>query len=315
MDNFFASQINNDLGQLINTTGTFCGSNSVPPNVGFGTRQGYDITNVDASSTIIPNQTTAYALGTTAGDDYMINALGIQISVSAPIIFPIKLINGKTSIDAQIGDIVDFSITIDNTGSVEGDNVMLTDPLETGLILVPNTFTVNGVPVANPDLVNGVPLGTIPTNTTVTVNFKAMILSSPPGNMFVNQTNATFNYFACNPITPFSGMNISNVVTIFLPDPIPIAPPPDFTGVIKKCEFINKTTYLLKAAWTPSASPNVVSYLILEDGKIVATIPATGPYVFETCLHSKKEAPAFSIVSLFPNSIESAPLNIRITNE
>jgi len=58
-----------------------------------------------------------------------------------------------------------------------------------------------------------------------------------------------------------------------------------------------------------------VSYLIFENVKLVAQIPAAGPYVFETALHSKKEASEFFIVTLFTNNIKSAPLNIRITNE
>ncbi len=96
VNNFFASQINNDQGQLINGTGTFCtlNANPVTANGLTGARQGYDITNVDCSSTILPNQTTAFAIGVTTNDDYTINALGIQIGVNAPVLVPTKLVNG-----------------------------------------------------------------------------------------------------------------------------------------------------------------------------------------------------------------------------
>jgi hypothetical protein len=107
VDNFFASQINDDQGNLISTEGTFCIFNQDPiygvliPNG----RQGYDITNVDCSSLISSGQTTAYALGTTTGDDYTINALGIQISVVSPAIVPIKEVNNALSITSKIGDV------------------------------------------------------------------------------------------------------------------------------------------------------------------------------------------------------------------
>lgn len=316
--NFFCSQINDDLGNLINTTGTFCIFNADPfTGVLFnGGRQGYDITNVDASSTIMPNQTTAFARATTTGDDYMVNALGIQISVDAPVIVPMKLVDGQTGISAQIGDTVTFTISIDNTSGADAINVVFSDLVESGLMYVPNTFKVNNVPAGNPDLSVGVNLGTIPMMTTVLVEFEVMIIGPPPsGNMFVNSGTATFEYFACSAEQPFFGSNMSNVVTITLPNPILLEPPTNFNGTVKNCAFLNKSKPSLRATWDPALSPNVVSYLILENGQVVATIPATGPYVFETCLQSQKEAKNFSIISLFPNNMQSAPLNIRITHE
>ena len=229
-----------------------------------------------------------------------------------------KLVNGQTSISAQIGDTVTFTISIDNTGEADAVNVVFSDLVESGLMYVPNTFKINNVPAGNPDLSVGVNLGTIPMMTTVLIEFEVMIIGPPPsGNMFVNSGTATFEYFACSAEQPFFGSNMSNVVTIILPNPIPVLlePPTNFNGTVKNCKFLNKNKPSLRATWDPSLSPNVVSYLILEKGQVVATIPAAGPYVFETCLHSQKEAKNFSIVSLFPNNMQSTPLNIRITHE
>lgn len=338
INNFFASQINGDDGLLV-TTGTFGTLNGVigPPNGGnqdgtTGTlanqgRQGYDITSIDVSSLIFPNQTQAFARATTTADDYMVNALGLQISVNAPIIIPVKKVNGQDDILSNVGDVVTFTVLIDNTGAGQGTNVMFQDTLETGLVLMPAQISVdNGVgpptviPVTQAQLAAGVPIGDIPAEpapgSKVTITYTALI-SAPPvsGNVFHNQARTPFQFNPCNQTTPFDSFALSNIVSITLPENPPMPPPSNFVGVVKKCEFLNKNMYLLRATWTPSPVPTVVSYLIFKNGELVATIPASGPYVFETFVHSKNEASQFSIVALYPGNVQSAPLNIRITNE
>ena len=81
--NFFASQINGDDGRL-DTRGTFGDRNNDFRGTFDGGRQGWDITNVDASAQLIPGQTAAFAQGTAERDDFFINALAMQIDVVAP---------------------------------------------------------------------------------------------------------------------------------------------------------------------------------------------------------------------------------------
>jgi hypothetical protein len=70
-----------------------------------------------------------------------------------------------------------------------------------------------------------------------------------------------------------------------------------------------------KTTWTPAPSNTVIAYQIFLKGKLVAQIPAAGPYLFETCVDSKTEAAAFTIVAVFPNNVLSTPVMIRIANE
>ncbi len=320
MDNFFASQINDDAGNLINMTGTFCGLNADPSSMQLvdGGRQGYDITNVDCSSTITVNQTTAFALGTTSNDDYTINAIGIQINVIAPVIVPIKRVNGQFSIVSEIGATVTFTNLIENTGSGGASDVVFKDVLETGLLIVPNTFFVNNVlipGVTNASLAAGIPLGIINEMDTVMISFQVMIVGPPAnGIVFDNSTTASFEFFACSQTQPFTGTNNSNIVMITLPN-LTMPAPTMFNGKVKKCKFLDKTTHNLKATWVPVSIPTVLSYQIFKDWKLVQTIPASGPFVFETCLHSKSEASEFKIVAVYPNNLTSPPLNIRIQHE
>ena len=82
-ENFFASQINRDDGKL-DTRGTFGDRNNDFAGSVAGGRQGWDITNVDASAQLSRQQTSAFAQGTADGDDFFITALAMQIDVVAP---------------------------------------------------------------------------------------------------------------------------------------------------------------------------------------------------------------------------------------
>jgi PKD repeat protein len=117
----------------------------------------------------------------------------------------------------------------------------------------------------------------------------------------------------------FTGQIVSRnggpTAVMTLPVTLPPYPVNNFTGSVKKCKYLNETVYSLKATWTPSQIPSVVSYLIFKNGVLEGTVPAAGPYLYETFLLSKNGASQFSIVTLYPNNVQSAPLNIRITNE
>lgn len=344
INNFFCSQINDDNGNLV-TSGTYgtlngvvgglTGSNSnpfvaCPPTnnnaLCYQGRQGWDITNVDASALIVPNAMTAYALATSTSDDYTVNALGIQISVVAPVILPMKLVNGQTNITSNVGDTVTFTVEVDNTGHGAATNVVFQDTLQAGLVLNPSSVTVDSgsgpvvVPItqaalASPglSLINPFPAGAM-----VTIAYTATIVSPPvSGNVFLNQGSTTFDFNPCSATEPIPFSNTSNIVSITLPLPPPPTPtdPSNFVGAIKKCKFLNKTMLSLRATFDPAPSPLVLFYRIFENGVLVATVPAVGPYVFETCLRSKSEASEFTVVAVYPGDVQSAPINIRIVNE
>lgn len=195
-NNFFASQINTLLplvidipsGKLIpqgsgllDTRGSyglknFPTSGAFPQNFG---RQGLDISTVDVTSHIAYNQTQAFTQGTTAGDDYTVIALGVQIQIGAPLIQLNKTVNGQGSVFAALNDVVTYTGTATNIGTADAFNGVLRDVLQTGLSLVSGTFKVNNVTQPDPDLVAGYPFGTIAQNATITFEFQASVDSYP----------------------------------------------------------------------------------------------------------------------------------------
>ncbi|MBS0648809.1 MAG: tandem-95 repeat protein [Verrucomicrobia bacterium] len=231
VNNFFGSQMNTLLplttdvnsGKLVasgsstlDTRGSFGTSNSDPSsgtNVS-GARQGYDITSVDMGSTITNGQTQLYAQGTTNQDVYTVNALGIQIQVQAPLIQAVKQTDVSTV--SMVGDTITYTITLTNIGETTASSLVFTDILPTGLTLVSNSFTVNGTPVSNPDLVNGVPLGDLAVNATTTVIFQAQVTQINPPSSYDNVSTIDYSYtpFGGSPIDLQSQTNTASVTSI-----------------------------------------------------------------------------------------------------
>lgn len=208
--NFFSSQINGDTGTL-NTTGTF-GSSNQPNNAASTGRQGYDITNVDVSATLANGQTTGAAQGTTTGDQYVINALGLQINVGAPS-FPVatKSVNKATT---YVGDTVTYTIVLDNTtGTADATNVVFTDSPPPGTTFVANSLTLGGVVQSGANPATGFNVGTIAAGTTKTITFKVTVTSlpaSPAAAQFANSATWTYQYVPCTGQATVNGSLTTN---------------------------------------------------------------------------------------------------------
>ncbi len=212
--NFFASQINGNTGTL-DTTGTFGTSNSTTTTSVAGARQGYDITNVDATSQLVNSQTTAFAQGTTSGDNYAINALALQINVSSPV-FPVsaKTVN-KTS--TFVGDTLRYTINLDNTaGNGAANSVSFFDTIPAGMVFVPNSVTVNGTVKPGVDPATGFSVPNIAVGASISISFDVNVVSlpaSPAPASFGNSARWTYTYIACAGAVAQPGSITTTVVT------------------------------------------------------------------------------------------------------
>ncbi len=195
--NFFASQINSDAGTL-NTSGTFGTTNSSPGTGVSGARQGYDITNVDVSTTLANNQTAAVAQGTTTGDQYMINALGLQINVGSP-----SFLSTSKAVDkalTKVGDILTYTVALNNSGgTADANNTIFTDTPPSGTTFIAGSVTVDGVANAgNPAA--GINIGTVAAGSTRTVAFKVTVTSIPAAPAIAEYLNAAkwdYTFVSC----------------------------------------------------------------------------------------------------------------------
>ncbi|MGN7356984.1 DUF7507 domain-containing protein [Paenibacillus sp. SAF-054] len=212
-NNFFASQINNDAGSL-NTTGTFGNrnqTNGAPGTNISGGRQGWDITNVDVSSRLINNQSSAVLILTTSGDAYAVNANAIQVDINAP---KINVVKSASTSSAIVGDTITYTVTVSNTGTASANSVVLSDALPTGLTFVSGSVTVAGIPRPTYDIVAGAPLGTVAFGSSITVSYRATITSKPSTNTLVNTANAAFAFQSVAGGSTITGVIPSNAVTV-----------------------------------------------------------------------------------------------------
>lgn len=213
-NNFFASQITDDAGE-IDTSGTFGTANSANGAPVAGARQSWDIVNVDVSAQLRPAQTTAFARGTTSGDQYLISALGLQIDVGAPVFrFDASAADRPT---ARLGDLLTYTIVVDNTqGRLDANNVVFFDPPPPGTSFVPGTFTINGAPQPSANPSTGVPLGTVSAGAAVTVTLQVRVDSPPPlpgQAAYVNAPRWTYQYQSCAGQPLLDGTQATNTVT------------------------------------------------------------------------------------------------------
>lgn len=225
--NFFASQINGDSGTL-NTSGTFGTVNQpLGGNLALA-RQAYDITNVDVSTLLTNGQTTAFAQGTSTGDVYAINALGLQINVNTPV-FPVtvKQVNKTTTF---VGDQLIYSIDLDNhAGNGAATGVVFYDIIPPGTSLVPNSVMIDtnpplpnnpavqtGTVQAGADPVSGIAIGTVAVGSLVRVSFRVNVTglpASPAPAKFDNAARWDYTYVACAGVAAQTGSVTTSVVS------------------------------------------------------------------------------------------------------
>lgn len=211
--NFFASQINDENG-LLDTTGTF-GNRNANAQTGTNTsacRQGWDITAVDISNKLQVNQNTASIRFTSTGDLYIPNALAIQVDSKGANIVATKSADRDF---ARIGEEIEYTINLTNTGSITANNVVINDVLPNGMTLVNNSIFVDGV--QQPDTLP-INIGSVVVNQEVVVQFKVVANSIPNINPVLNTARVDYEF------NPFSGTTVSsstntNTETVFIISP------------------------------------------------------------------------------------------------
>ncbi len=296
--NFFASQINKDSGAL-DTSGSFGTSNQTPGTSSVG-RQGYDITNVDVSASLVNNQTTTFAQGFTTGDNYLINALALQINVGSPI-FPLT----TKSVDKTVtfvGDTLTYTIRLDNTtGTADATNLTFTDAAPPGTSFVAGSLMIDGIANAgNP--VGGVNVGTVAAGAVKVISFKVVVNSipaAPATAVYSNAASWTYQFISCagqptsngsiatNPVlTNIARMSIAKGVT-----PIgTVTPGATLTYTIA---LGNDGTAVSASSTLQDPVPANTTYVPAStslNGSSIADVAGNMPYVTTTLVNSPGQA-------------------------
>ena len=314
--NFFSGQINSDSG-LLDTSGSFGNSNHVPGTSRSGARQGYDIANVDVSAQLVNNQTVAAAQGTTTGDQYLINALGLQINVGAPI-FPlsVKLVDKAVT---AVGDVLTYTISLDNrTGTADAVNLVFKDLLPPGLSQISGTVTVDGVATPG-DVIAGISIGTVAAGATKVVSFKARvdsIPSAPAAASYLNAANWTYDFIPCAG-QPTSRGNVTTNPALTTIARLNVSKTASPSGSVSPGGQITYTVTSTNNGLAPTVAatlrdviPSGVTYVASStklNGAAVADVGAAMPWALEQRLNSISQAPGVLAVGA------SAVLTFNVT--
>ncbi|HDR6266862.1 TPA: DUF11 domain-containing protein [Bacillus cereus] len=122
--------------------------------------------------------------------------------------------SNPTTVD--IGGTILYISEVKNIGNVDAININFTDSIPAGTTFVLDSVTINGVlqPGVNPE--NGIPIGTIPANSSKTILFQVQTNNPPTETEIVNQSSATYQYVSIPTAPPVNRSANSNIVTTSL---------------------------------------------------------------------------------------------------
>ena len=120
------------------------------------------------------------------------------VAVNTATVNPTKSAN-QAFVD--IGDIITYTISLQNNGTVPATNVILTDPIPNGTSFIQNSVIVGGVLQPNANPANGILIGTLNPNQATTITFQVRVISVPPNGIIQNQGTVSSTYVV-NPSEP-----------------------------------------------------------------------------------------------------------------
>ncbi|MBW6410128.1 DUF7507 domain-containing protein [Clostridium weizhouense] len=111
-----------------------------------------------------------------------------------------------------IDDVINYTITIKNTGTLDAYNVIFTDVLSPEVELIDGSFKVNGIRINNVDLSKGINIGTIKSGEQSIVEYSVKVIANNCELKIINSVTAKFQYKLPNGITGIVTTDPSTVV-------------------------------------------------------------------------------------------------------
>ncbi|MDO7203737.1 hypothetical protein Q5M85_05720 [Paraclostridium bifermentans] len=186
-----------------------------------GARNKWDITNIDITKTIVPNQTLLAGQVNSAivGDGVQLVAVASQINVNAPNMTA-KLdaydIDGDGEYNIQVGEPLVYALSIKNDGAVEANNVIISANLDSSTTFIPGSVTINEVSYPAANISAGINLGTIPAKGVKNVLFTVRVDSVPNGGLL--HQNVNYNYQFISGVDNITNYATTNTIEIIVQD-------------------------------------------------------------------------------------------------
>ncbi|QAY65894.1 DUF7507 domain-containing protein [Paenibacillus protaetiae] len=327
-NNFFASQINNELG-LLDTTGTFGTRNHIngaPGTLVVGGRQGWDVTAVDVSPQLVNNQTSAVLQFRTSSDAYLVVGVGFSIEINAPFFV---LTKSASVSSAAVGDVLTYTTNIVNSGTAAAGLSFFADPVPAGTQFIAGSVVINGVPTPAADPSVGIPLGTLAPGGAAQVAFQVQVTAITVDGVIRNRSRIDFSYQIVSGGPFQTGSTPSNVVITDLQIPgLTLAksvtpnrsPPGDtvtYTIVVTNSGQIPLTNIMIDdplisfheelSSLAPGASTSLFVNYVIPTGILSGTVITNTAVAISDQTDSVEAQANVSVLSLFEIRVTKVP--------
>lgn len=95
-----------------------------------------------------------------------------------------------------------------------------------------------------------------------------------------------------NSMTPTIGVGTGPFWVAFSPLPLPAM---DFGAISIKDIYLDHTNRINRISWIPSTDPLISGYRLFRNGQLIATIPLSGPFVYDDGRRNRHEVDTYTI--------------------
>ncbi|MEG1009121.1 MAG: hypothetical protein RSF67_04790 [Clostridia bacterium] len=169
------------------------------------------VNSVPSVNPIPNNASVSYAYTVDPANPNGIAKNGISNTVTTNIInASLQTIKSSDKTVAYLGDIITYNIVVTNTGNVPLNNVLVTDPINTGTSYIPGSLVVSVPSTGTPD--TGITLtNSLASKASANITFQVKVTQVPATNPIANQATTNYQYNV-NPNVPVNGTSSSNIV-------------------------------------------------------------------------------------------------------
>lgn len=139
------SDASNPVDNFFNATNSDAGQQVATKNPNYTNQLGFDLDVVEVTNVLGNNVTNTTVTLETTGDTYFPGVVTFATEIYAPRVLANKTVVDLNGGDAVPGDVLEYTIEVENTGNDPADRIVLEDPIPNGTTYVPGSILIDNV--------------------------------------------------------------------------------------------------------------------------------------------------------------------------